>query len=97
VSTGEAKCEHEPLVLSGEEKPTLSSGFCTRLRTGDEMAQLSIKQVRSAIGRRIDQKRTLVALGITRMGGEVLHTDTPQIRGMINKISHLLEVKEVKE
>lgn len=59
------------------------------------MAKLCIKQVRSAIGRKQDQKKTLIALGITRMGKEVTHVDTPQIRGMINKISHLLDVSEV--
>ena len=60
------------------------------------MAKLFIKQVRSAIGRKSDQKKTLVALGITKLNGEVTHNDTPQIRGMVNKIVHLLEVSEVK-
>jgi len=61
------------------------------------MSKLSILQVRSAIGRRIDQKKTLTALGITRLGRPVVHNDTPQIRGMIKKIEHLLEVREVDE
>ena len=61
------------------------------------MAKLSIKQVRSAIGRKADQKKTLVALGITKLGKEVVHDDTPQIRGMVNKVDHLLEVTEVKK
>ena len=61
------------------------------------MSKLSITQVRSAIGRRIDQKKTLTALGITRLGRPVFHDDTPQIRGMIKKIEHLLEVREVDE
>ena len=56
------------------------------------MKKLKIQQVRSAIGRKQDQKKTLIALGITKMGQTVEHTDTPQIRGMINKISHLLSV-----
>ena len=60
------------------------------------MGKLSIKQVRSSIGRKQDQRKTLVALGITRIGIEVTHNDTPQIRGMINKISHLLEVSETE-
>ena len=60
------------------------------------MAELFIKQVRSAIGRKHDQKKTLVALGITRVGKKVIHNDTPQIRGMIKKIDHLLEVSEVE-
>ena len=61
------------------------------------MAKLCIQQVRSAIGRKEDQKKTLIALGITRLGKKVVHDDTPQIMGMIRKISHLLEVSEVKE
>ena len=62
--------------------------------SGFGMGKLSIKQVRSAIGRKQDQRKTLVALGITRVGMKVTQNDTPQIRGMINKISHLLEVSE---
>ena len=61
------------------------------------MAKLFIKQVRSAIGRKHDQKKTLVALGITKVGKKVIHNDTPQIRGMIKKIDHLLEVSEIEE
>ena len=61
------------------------------------MAKLFIKQVRSAIGRKHDQKKTLVALGITKVGKKVIHNDTPQIRGMIRKIDHLLEVSEIEE
>ncbi len=61
------------------------------------MTKLLIKQVRSAIGRKYDQKNTLVALGITRVGRKVIHNDTPQIRGMIKKIEHLLEVSEIEE
>jgi len=61
------------------------------------MVKLRIKQVRSAIGRKEDQKQTLISLGITKVGNEVIHDDTPQIKGMINKISHLLEVSEIKE
>lgn len=58
------------------------------------MGKITIKQVRSSIGRRYDQKKTLVALGITRVGGVVTKEDTPQIRGMIKKVTHLLEVTE---
>ena len=61
------------------------------------MAKLAITQVNSAIGRKIDQKKTLTALGIKKMGRPVVHDDTPQIRGMINKISHLLDVQEVEQ
>ena len=58
--------------------------------------KLKITQVRSAIDRRFDQKQTIRALGIRRLQGTVMHEDTPQIRGMIAKVSHLLRVEEVK-
>ena len=61
------------------------------------MSKFCIKQVRSAIGRKKDQKKTLIALGITKLGREVIHNDTPQIRGMIKKISHLIEVSEIEK
>ena len=60
------------------------------------MAKLKITQVRSAIGRQKNQKITLRTLGIHRMNETVVHDDTPQIRGMIRKIGHLLKVEEVE-
>ena len=56
------------------------------------MATIKIKQVRSRIGRPIDQKRTLDALGLTKMNKLVEHEDTPSLRGMIRKVCHLVEV-----
>lgn len=61
------------------------------------MGKLLIRQIRSTIGRDYRQEKVMVALGITRMGQVAEHEDTPQIRGMINKISHLLSVTEVQE
>jgi large subunit ribosomal protein L30 len=57
--------------------------------------KLKIKQVRSAINRIEKQKRTIRALGIRRMNQVVVHEDTPQIRGMIRVVEHLVEVEEV--
>ncbi len=57
--------------------------------------RLKIRQVRSALGRRKIQQRTLDALGIKRHQQSVIHDDTPAIRGMIAKLDHLLEVTEV--
>ena len=57
--------------------------------------QLQITQRRSAIDRDFRQKRTIRALGIRRMNVPVIHNDTPQIRGMIYKVRHLLEVNEI--
>ena len=56
---------------------------------------LEITQIKSASKRRYDQAETLRALGIKRMQHSVEHNDTPQIRGMIHKIVHLLKVEEV--
>lgn len=54
-----------------------------------------IKQVRSRIGLPIDQKRTLDALGLRKMNQTREHVLNPQVEGMINKVKHLLEVKEI--
>jgi large subunit ribosomal protein L30 len=56
------------------------------------MAKIKIKQVRSAINRPKDQKATLVALGFKKLNQTIEKEDTPQIMGMINKVSHLIEI-----
>jgi large subunit ribosomal protein L30 len=58
--------------------------------------KLRITQIRSSSKRRYDQAQTLRALGIRRMQHTVEHTDTPQIRGMVHKIVHLLKVEEIQ-
>ena len=58
--------------------------------------KLRITQVRSGIGRKEVQKRTLLALGIHRMHGSVVQPDRPEIRGMIFRVRHLVQVEEVK-
>ena len=55
---------------------------------------IKITQVRSGIGRQGTHKRTLRALGIKRHQQSVIHEDTPAIQGMINKISHMVDVQE---
>ncbi len=61
------------------------------------MKKLKITQVRSTIDKPLDQKRTIKALGLGRINRSVIHDDTPQIRGMIRKVSHLVKVEEVEE
>ncbi|MCQ2113104.1 MAG: 50S ribosomal protein L30 [Bacteroidaceae bacterium] len=56
------------------------------------MATIKIKQIKSRANRPIDQKRTLDSLGLTKMNKVVEHEDTPAVRGMINKVHHLVEV-----
>ncbi len=58
------------------------------------MSKIKIKQVRSRIGRPKDQRRTLDALGLRKMNNVVEHTATPQILGMVKKVSHLVTVIE---
>ncbi|MGD8394193.1 MAG: 50S ribosomal protein L30 [Candidatus Eiseniibacteriota bacterium] len=58
--------------------------------------KLKITQVRSSIGRQWRQGLTIRALGIRRMHGSVVHDDTPQIRGMIRRVSHLVRVEDVE-
>ena len=58
------------------------------------MAKIKVTQVRSGIGRPERQKATLIALGLKKMHQTVEHEATPQIVGMVNKISHLLKVEE---
>lgn len=55
---------------------------------------LRIKLVRSPIGYSYRQKRTVRALGLRRMHQTVEHEDSPVVRGMIAKVSHLVEVEE---
>jgi large subunit ribosomal protein L30 len=57
--------------------------------------KLKIRQTRSAIGRQESQKRTVRALGIRRLHQVVVVDDSPQVRGMVRKVRHLLEVEEI--
>lgn len=58
------------------------------------MGKIKVKQVRSSIKRPQNQKRTLEALGLRRIGQVVEHEDTPNILGMINKVKHLVSTEE---
>ncbi len=59
------------------------------------MAQLKVTQVRSVIDRPKDQKDTVRRLGLHRMHDSVVKDDRPEIRGMIDKVRHLVTVEEV--
>ncbi|MCC4212494.1 50S ribosomal protein L30 [Leeuwenhoekiella parthenopeia] len=58
------------------------------------MAKIKVTKVKSAINRTQNQKRTLEALGLRKMNQVVEHENTPNILGMINKVSHLVSVEE---
>jgi large subunit ribosomal protein L30 len=58
-----------------------------------DMATIKVKQVRSRIGCPKDQRRTLDALGLKKTGRVVEHNDNPAIRGLIEKVKHLVKVE----
>ena len=58
------------------------------------MGRLKITWKRSAIGHLKEQKRTIRALGLRRLGQTVVHEDSPALRGMIHKVQHLIAVEE---
>jgi large subunit ribosomal protein L30 len=57
------------------------------------VVKLSITLVKSSIGYSQDQKKTLVALGLRRMNQSVVQNDSASVRGMINKVRHLVSVE----
>jgi large subunit ribosomal protein L30 len=61
------------------------------------VAKVKITYKKSAIGSAQDQKDTIAALGLKKLGSAVIHEDNPAIRGMVNKVSHLVEIEELNE
>jgi len=61
------------------------------------MSPLKVTQVRSVIGSKQEHKRTVRALGLKRIRDTRMHEDTPQIRGMLHKVRHLVSCEEVEE
>ena len=57
--------------------------------------KLEITLKRSVIGAKEDQKRTIQALGLKKIRQSIVHDDSDSLRGMINKVSHLVTVKEI--
>ena len=62
----------------------------------EKVIKVAITQVKSTISQTSRQKKTIAALGLGKINRTVEKIMTPQIRGMINKVNHLIEVKEVK-
>lgn len=60
-----------------------------------QTSRLRVTQVQSPIGRRRDQRATLIGLGLNKMHRSRELEDTPAVRGMVNKIRHLVRVEEV--
>ncbi len=59
--------------------------------------KIEIKQIRSVISSKPKQRATMRALGLRKMNAERIHDDNPVIRGMIDKVKHLVEVKEISK
>ncbi len=59
------------------------------------MARLKITQIRSTIDRKEPQKRTIKALGLGKINRTVIHNATPQIKGMVKSVIHLVTVEEI--
>lgn len=59
------------------------------------MATLQIRQVRSTIGRKQEQRDTLRSLGLRRVNDTVRREDSPVVRGMVAKVTHLVAIEEV--
>jgi large subunit ribosomal protein L30 len=59
------------------------------------MPRLKVTQTRSGIGGKQNQRQTLRSLGLKRLGDVVVKEDRPEIRGMVNTVTHLFTVEEV--
>tara|TARA_B100000085_G_C18183573_1_gene366556 strand:+ start:130 stop:321 length:192 start_codon:yes stop_codon:yes gene_type:complete len=59
------------------------------------MGKIKIKQIRSSIKNLKKQKLTLIALGLRGIGKEVIHKNTPNIMGMVEKVGHLVEITKI--
>jgi len=59
------------------------------------MGKIKLTQTRSKIKRPEDQKRTLLALGLKKMGQSVEHIATPAVMGMVDKVKHLISVEKL--
>lgn len=57
--------------------------------------KLEITLTRSVIGRTEKQRQTVQALGLKKINDSAVHEDNPAVRGMINKVSHIVTVKEI--
>jgi large subunit ribosomal protein L30 len=60
----------------------------------NKMKKIKVTQVKSVIDRPERQKRTMIALGLKKMNATVEVEATPQVLGMVNKVSHLVKVEE---
>jgi large subunit ribosomal protein L30 len=74
-----------------EEKKTPAKKVATKKTAGKTV---TVRQIGSPIGRPVDQRGTLIGLGLNKMNRTNTLEDTPSVRGMINKLPHLVEIVE---
>ena len=60
------------------------------------MSSLKVRQVRSSVGGKQNQRDTLRTLGLRKIGDETIREDRPEVRGMIKTVAHLVAVEEVE-
>ncbi len=61
------------------------------------MTSLKITYAKSAIGYRSDQGHTIRSLGLRKLGQSIIKDDTPDVRGMLHKVQHLVSVAEIED
>jgi large subunit ribosomal protein L30 len=61
-----------------------------------ETGHIKVTQIRSPIGRHFDQRATLIGLGLNKLNRTSVLIDTPDVRGMITKVRHLLRVEDAQ-
>ena len=57
-----------------------------------DVKTIKVMQIGSSIGRKFDQKQTLIGLGLNKIGRIKVLEDTPSVRGMVRKVQHLVKV-----
>lgn len=68
-----------------------------KIMSSPSTAKIRVTQIGSPIGRRKDQRATLVGLGLNKMHRSKILEDTPAVRGMVDKIKHLVRLEPVGE
>ncbi len=71
--------------------PSIAKGTAAKT-PGAQTPTIRVRQIGSPIGRRGDQRATLIGLGLNKMHRTRVLPDTPAVRGMINKVKHLVQV-----
>ena len=77
-----------------EKKPKAEAKPKPKAKPKEKAGEFKVTLVKSGIGKPKDQKATIVGLGFKRLNQTVVLKDTPSIRGMVKKISHLVEVQQ---